>query len=230
MPVARKKSAPPVAKRRAPRPDGQATRDHLVETAGLVIAERGYADSTGKEICQRAGVPLASINYHFGGRDGLYEAVLIAAHQQLVALDDLVTMVEGIDDPAERLRTVLIHLVRLTTRPAAPWGLRVLLREVLAPSAALSALIEKAVRPKAMFLRGLVAGVMKLPPEHPSVQRGLVFTILPCLTLMIIPKQAPARLVPAAAKGAEGMGDDLVLYAMAGLDALARAHTGRRKR
>ena len=64
--AARKKSAA-----RTPRPDGDATRALLLETAGQVFAERGFADGTSKEICERAGTPMASVNYHFGSREGL---------------------------------------------------------------------------------------------------------------------------------------------------------------
>src|SRR6516164_6640152 len=95
--TARKQSPTPA--RRAQRPDGEATRLHLIETAGQVFAERGLAEATSKEICERAGVPLASVNYHFGSRDGLYEAVLIAAHQQLISLDALMALADGIEDP-----------------------------------------------------------------------------------------------------------------------------------
>src|SRR5918993_145207 len=133
----------PTPARRAQRPDGEATRQRLVETAGQVFAERGYAEATSKEICQRAGV---------------------------------------------------------------------LLREVMTPSAALPALIEKAVRPKARFLRGLVAGVMRLPPNHPSVQRGLVFSLLPCLAIVVMPKEVPARLLPALARDSGGLADELMRH------------------
>lgn len=215
--------------RRAQRPDGEATRQRLVETAGQVFAERGYAEATSKEICQRAGVPLASVNYHFGSRDGLYEVVLIAAHQQLIELDALRALAAGADEPAQKLRLVLASLLRLATGPAPPWGFRVVLREVMTPSAALPALIEKAVRPKARFLRGLVAGVMGLPSNHPSVQRGLVFSLLPCLAIVLMPKEVPARLLPALARDSAGLADELLRYALAGLEALALAAKQRRR-
>src|ERR1700749_3055275 len=107
MPTPPKKKAPAALATPSPPPDGAATRLLLLETAGQVFAERGYAEATSKEICERAGTPLASVNYHFGNRDGLYEAVLIAAHQQVVGLEDLMAVAEGIYDPVLKLRTVL---------------------------------------------------------------------------------------------------------------------------
>ena len=218
--TAKKRSTAPL--RRAARPDGDATRLRLIETAGQIFAERGYAEATSKEICERAGVPLASVNYHFGSRDGLYEAVLIAAHQQVMALDDLMALADGIEDPEQKLRLVLSHLIRLATRNAAPWGFRVVLREVMTPSPAMPALIEKAVRPKSRFMLGLVSGAMGLPPEHSTVQRGLAFALLPCLVIMVVPKEVPARLLPAVARESEGLAEELMRYVMAGLDAMAR--------
>lgn len=218
--TAGKKSPTPA--RRAQRPDGDATRLHLIETAGKVFAERGLAEATSKEICERAGVPLASVNYHFGSRDGLYEAVLIAAHQQLIGLEEMMALVQDIEEPQARLRTVLTHFVRFATNANAPWGFRVVLREIMTPSAAMPALIEKAVRPKAQFMRGLVSEVMGLPPEHPSAQRGVVFALLPCLAIMVIPKEIPAKLLPAL-KETDALAEELMCYVMAGLAAMASA-------
>lgn len=206
---------------RAPRPDGAATRQLLIETAGRVFAERGYADATSKEICERAGVPMASVNYHFGSRDGLYETVLIAAHQQVVSLDELKALAADIEDPAARLRTVFTHLARAATHAGAPWGFRVVLREIITPSAAMPALVEKAIRPKAAFMLSLVSAAMGLPPAHPAVQRGLVFSLTPCLAIMVIPKEIPAKLLPALGRDSDGLAQALMRYVTAGLDALA---------
>src|SRR5690349_14132568 len=84
---------------RTQRPDGSTTRQHILETAGQLFAERGFAESTSKEICTRAGTNMAAVNYHFGSRDGLYEAVLIEAHRQLVSMDELITLASEAGDP-----------------------------------------------------------------------------------------------------------------------------------
>lgn len=209
--------------RGAPRPDGEATRAHLLDTAGQVFAERGFAGTTSKEICARAGTPLASVNYHFGSRDALYEAVLIEAHRQLIGLDDLVALTRDLGGPQAKLRAIVGHLVGLATQRGTPWGFRVMLRELLAPSPAIPALIEKGLRPKVRWLLGLMADYLGLPPEHPAVQRGVMQTVLPCMALMVVPKELPARLLPAAARDGEALAADFVRFLMAGLEALAQA-------
>lgn len=211
----------PARPRVASRPDGDATRAHLLDTAGRVFAERGFAGTTSKEICARAGTPLASVNYHFGSRDALYEAVLIEAHRQLVALDDLATLARGPGDAAHKLAMLVTRIVSLAAHRQAPWGLRVLLREALAPSAALPALIDKAVRPKSKLLLGLVAEILGLPADDPAVQRGALLTVLPCIGMVVAPREMPARLLPAAVRDAEALQTDFVRFVLAGLQALA---------
>ncbi|MGO4395040.1 TetR/AcrR family transcriptional regulator [Variovorax sp. M-6] len=223
MPATAKKK-PPAPAPRSPRPDGDATRALLLETAGQVFAERGFADGTSKEICERAGTPMASVNYHFGSRQALYEAVLIEAHRQLMALDDLLALTHGTEDPKKKLRAVLTHLVGLSARGTTPWGFRVLLREVMTPSAAVPALIEKAISPKSRLLLGLVGEILDLPPEHPAVQRGLLFSVLPCLVILVAPREVPARLLPAIGKDSGGLAEEFIRYALAGLEAMAKAH------
>jgi len=125
---------------RASRPDGAATRQHLLDIAGQVFAARGFADATSKEICERAGTPMASVNYHFGSREALYEAALVEAHRQVVSLDELSALTEGPGDARDKLRAVISRFVGLSTSSGAPWGFMLMLREVLSPSPAIPAL------------------------------------------------------------------------------------------
>jgi AcrR family transcriptional regulator len=209
---------------RASRTDGAATRRHLLDTAGVVFAERGFAGATSKEICERAGAPLASVNYHFGSREGLYEAVLIEAHRQVVSLDDLLALARSPADARSRLRTVVAHLAGIAHRPDAPWGFRVMLREVMLPSAAIPALVEKAIRPKAALMLSLVGEVMGLAPGDPAIQRGVMFTVLPCIAMVVAPRQVTSVLLPDVGHDPRAVVADFVDFTLAGLDALAASH------
>lgn len=206
---------------RTPRADGSTTRLHILETAGRLFAAQGFAETTSKEICTRAGTNMAAINYHFGGRDGLYECVLVEAHKQLVSLDELMELAGASTDPRLKLGAFITHMAEMSGQPKAPWGFRVVLREALSPSPAMPALIQRAVLPKAKLLRGIVGDVMGLPGDHPAVQRSMVFSVLPCLVMMVAPKDLSSRVLPAV-KDTSALAQDLVRYVLAGLDAVAK--------
>lgn len=52
------------------------TKARLMAAAREVFAERGPQDATVRDICSRAGANVAAVNYHFGGKDKLFMAVL----------------------------------------------------------------------------------------------------------------------------------------------------------
>ena len=52
------------------------TKERLLTAATKVFADRGFKETTVREICALAGANLAAVNYHFGGKDKLYRAVL----------------------------------------------------------------------------------------------------------------------------------------------------------
>jgi len=49
----------------------------LAEAAEELFAERGFESVSVRDITKRAGMNIASINYHFGSRDGLVAGVMI---------------------------------------------------------------------------------------------------------------------------------------------------------
>src|SRR5260370_972812 len=113
------------ARRRAEERPG--TRAQLLEAAGQVFAEKGVDRATGKEICERAGANTAAINYHFGGMEGLYSAVIEEAQGRLISLDQLRSAIAGKTDAKAKLEAILGLAVDLLTGPvSSSWVLRVL--------------------------------------------------------------------------------------------------------
>ena len=59
---------------RAPRADGVEARARLLHTAVHLFAEKGFANTSTRELATAAGVNIAAISYYFGDKAGLYRA------------------------------------------------------------------------------------------------------------------------------------------------------------
>jgi len=59
-----------------PRPRDPSTRERIIEAATRLFAERGFAGTTTRAIATEAGVNLATIRYHVGGKFDLFRTVL----------------------------------------------------------------------------------------------------------------------------------------------------------
>jgi AcrR family transcriptional regulator len=60
------------------------TRDRLIEAAKVIFADKGYEAASVREITAAAAANLGAITYHFGSKQGLYEAVLDSLLEPLV--------------------------------------------------------------------------------------------------------------------------------------------------
>ena len=110
------------------------TRDHILLTAGKVFAECGFQQTTVREICTRAGVNLASVNYYFGDKETLYLEAVQMAHRSRageVPLPDWSEDVAAEERLSDFIRTLL---TRMIGGDRLPWQSRLMMREVLNPS------------------------------------------------------------------------------------------------
>jgi AcrR family transcriptional regulator len=207
----------------------QGTRAKLLEAAGQVFADKGFDRATGREICERAGINTAAVNYYFGGMEGLYAAALEEGLRggpgQFPTVEALAAAVTGKADAGAKLQAVIELLVRTLTGPASrSWVLRVAAREWVSPSPALDPLREREMLPKARILRGIVGELMKLPEDHPAVARGCVSVLAPCIMLLICDRRTLKRVFPQFGFGPEdtpALVRHIVQFALAGLSAVA---------
>jgi AcrR family transcriptional regulator len=123
------------------------TRERLLDAAGEVFAEKGFHAASVREICERAGANLASVNYHFRSKEKLYEAVVLHTFDYAMEKFPVEVDREGLDSPEERL-FVFIHrfLLRLLDRDRPGWHIKVLRREHAEPGPALRAVVRKIIR------------------------------------------------------------------------------------
>lgn len=65
--------------------DPEATRQALLAAGAALFSESGYDAVPIGQVATRAGVNKALISYHFGGKRGLYAAILAAGFEQIAA-------------------------------------------------------------------------------------------------------------------------------------------------
>lgn len=153
----------------------EATRAALIKAATAVFAEHGYEGGSVRAITQRAGANQAAINYHFGGKDGLYREVLVAAADALEKESFLDA--EELDrlPPAEALRLYLRQFLSpLVKRDRVSQYLRLYAWESVRPSAIFNSFVE--ARPPRVFRLAERVARRFLPDDAPMeeiVFRGL---------------------------------------------------------
>ncbi len=127
------RSSKRMSARRTSREDGDATKAKIIEAAGKLFAERGYAETTSKDICERVGINLAAVNYHFGSRDGLYQEVLTEVKKYMFDVEALHRLTRSEMRPEEKLNHFIDRLVE-TVFARDSWQVRIWAREMVSPT------------------------------------------------------------------------------------------------
>lgn len=201
---------------------GAKAREQLLEAAGEIFAEKGFQGATSREICLRAGVNLASVNYHFGGFDALYIATLREAARRVDVMsqpeDGAATM------PArQKLQALLRELIgRLSRTMAESWEMRLVSREMFIPTFAQADFVAASIEPRRAHLKSIIGEIIGRPPQDPLVGRCLLTVIGPCIMLSVISRSSLETLLPdltGQQDGIKALVDHVERFVLAGLDA-----------
>ena len=140
-------------------------KNRILLSAGRIFAEKGFRCSTVREICDGAGVNIASVSYYFGDKKKLYEETLLLAREigaQKFPIPDL----SALAGPEDRLRSIILLLLnRLVGKHVEPWPVKILMSEILNPSPAAKPLIDGYIEP---FLRMVFATVKEMVDDSVS--------------------------------------------------------------
>lgn len=91
---------------------GEERREQLIGIGRQVFAERGFASTSIEEIAERAGVSKPIVYGHFGGKDGLYTAVVDLEVERLTGM--ILEGLAGDDHPrglVERAADAFLHYI-----------------------------------------------------------------------------------------------------------------------
>lgn len=123
------------------------TKHKILLAAGPIFARKGFAKTTVREICDAASVNVASINYYFGDKQNLYlQTILLAREMREQQFPQ--PKFDDTTSPEQRLKQFIgVMLNRMMAMQSEPWQVRLIMREVLRPTAAAQPLVENWFRP-----------------------------------------------------------------------------------
>ncbi|MBK8732593.1 MAG: TetR family transcriptional regulator [Actinomycetales bacterium] len=164
-------SAKAAAKPRGRRPGASTAREDILDAARELFAERGYDGTSTRAIAAAAAVDPALINHYFGGKEGLFQAVMeLPVHVLELAAQAFADATP--DDLAHRmLDAFLLIWESPDTAPAMTSMLR---RSLADPDriASIRAFMTAVVlQPAAARLHGI-------PPQEARLRMSLVATAL----------------------------------------------------
>ena len=212
--------------------DEQDAKERLLVAAGPMFADRGYEAVSTRDLSRKAKVNLSAITYHFGGKRGLYDAVVERVLDDMAPMRSLVmaTLESGMAE-AERDHSALPDLVKrfvrtivtLLTHPDFQlWRMQLMLREITQPSDAFAVIMERHIVPLQNSVARMVAAATDRPASDPRtiilshavisqlLHFGIARNVL--LTRLEWPNYTPERVETVIAITSE------IVFAMLGLD------------
>ncbi len=158
-----------------------ATRQRLLEVAAEVFAEHGFHNSRVRDICARAGANVAAVNYHFRDKMGLYEEVL--RHAFLAMSGGAPAGPELADISAQlRLRAFVTDLLsQLLSEGRTAMYAKLVAREMVDATSAITCVIEDGIRPQMQFLFATVRELLGTEADDQLVRRCASSIIGQCM-------------------------------------------------
>jgi AcrR family transcriptional regulator len=151
------------------------TRGRIIDAAGPIFAEKGFRDATIREICDVAGVGLASVNYHFRDKRQLYVYVVESAFDAIDRARPMQRQWPPGTPAATRLEQWIAGLVhRVVASSKDSWQDRLLTREFHQPTPECEEVLRKRVDAEAAPLDAIL---VELLPAGADADDGRQFAV-----------------------------------------------------
>jgi AcrR family transcriptional regulator len=137
------------------------TRERVLEAAVAVFAEKGFRNATVAEICEAAEANIAAVNYHFGDKEKLYDAVWRHAFDIAAGaypLESGLPEEPTTEDYLHSYASAILH--RIFSEDETGRFAKLLYREMASPTLALDRIAEEALFPQNQYLGNVIGKVL----------------------------------------------------------------------
>jgi AcrR family transcriptional regulator len=200
------------------------TRARLLNAAARLFAERGFARVTVRDICKKARANVAAVNYHFGGKEGLYQAVMRMAMETMQATTEAARAAGCNRPPEERIRAyVAVFAERLLGIHHETWIHQLMLREMSDPTPALAMVAEEVLKPRMAYLSGAIAELIGAASDDPRVVRCALSVTSQFNSLLWTKAVAELMQAPSTVPGAiDEIAEHIARFSLGGISSAVR--------
>jgi AcrR family transcriptional regulator len=200
------------------------TRQRLLDAATRLFAVRGFKHVTVRTICRDARANVASVNYHFRDKMGLYREVLEDAASVVTQMTaEVVEAGEGLPPEARLREYIRIHVHYMFKAGPRNHLQQLVHRELQEPTAMLPAVIDRVWKPRFEYLGSIVGDLLSLAPDDPRVIRSTLS--IHAQVLLFKPNPAHERMGRSVKRifVPDQVADHIVAFSLAALEAYRRA-------
>ena len=194
------------------RAQGEETRATLIDVGARLFAQKGYDGVSMRTLAAEAGVNLATVGYHFGGKPGLYKAIMeeiiAVRHELFPQAEEVRARLDAAGDDVRAKCAVSDWFVaqivgELLGNSEYAWAAFIVSRELAQPSEWYDKLEQEFFNPSFKSLCALVSGV-----AVPKAGREEVVLMAHCI-IGIVTKIMEAQGIIAQRLGWDDLSDHM---------------------
>ena len=198
--------------------DDPITRERVLMHGARLFAERGFNKVTVREISAAAKANVASVNYHFGDKMGLYKEVV---ERSLTVLEETTSKAiaagEGAD-PETQLRAFIRVFVERLLAPRPDMQVQqLMMHEMTDPTPMLDVIARRVMRPRLSYLCRVVGALMNRPPADRVVVNSAASVQAQCLMTKMLPSMTRMNVGFSEQPNPAELADHITRFSLAGI-------------
>ena len=214
--------------------DDKSVKQKILDAAGDVFGRKGYKAATVREICRAAGVNVASINYHFGGKKELYRTVVTDLLARTFAHYPVDEGIGAQSPPRARLRAFVHGVLQRLLSPDGLSGYpgkgQLIAKEMADPSPFLDDMVDEFIRPTAALLSAIIAQMLGPDSTAQMIQRCQISVIGQCfhyaMARPIVSRLAAVEFSDASI--IDDLTDHITRFSLAGIQSIRHSMSDKR--
>ncbi|MGA2868561.1 MAG: TetR/AcrR family transcriptional regulator [Verrucomicrobiota bacterium] len=157
------------------------TKRRILIAAGQEFSEHGYKGASIRQICQRSGMNLSSVHYHFRDKKNLYRRTIYYACSRILRAYRKEFKFLAESSPEQRLQAFICNFIRcLSSGGGLNWKVRLLARNMIDPDGITDATLIAFFRSEKYAIEKIVRDVVGESADGRLVHMAILNIIGQC--------------------------------------------------